>query len=406
MQVQQEQQELQQKLWTKSFVLITVCNLLLFLNLQMVLPSLSPYMKETFQADDFTVSLATSLFALAAIVTRFVTAGALQKGNRTTILFTGLIIAVVSTVGYYFSHSVLSLLVMRICFGIGFGMVSTLFPTMVSDIIPVKRMGEGIGYFGLSTSLSMSVGPIIGLSLLGQYGFGTLTILAAAFIALIFPLLIVTRAGMKQDSGQRQVIGSKPAGGKTKIMDKKLLLPGLLHLLLAITYGGLLSFLALFGKEMHISQIGYFFLVNAISIFAVRPFSGKMFDKKGPMAVLIPGGILVIAGLLILSFSTSIIPVIISAICYGLGYGMIQPSIQAWMIKEVSPEMRGMANGVFFNSLDLGIAIGAMLLGSIAMGTSYSMMYRISALFMVIFLLVYSVFAVAAAKRMKNQPIA
>lgn len=59
------------------------------------------------------------------------------------------------------------------------------------------------------------------------------------------------------------------------------------------------------------------------------------------------------------------------------------------MIQVVSPAQRGMANGMFLNTLDLGIATGALLLGSIASLTSYTEMYRYSVLFMVLFLLIY-----------------
>ncbi|WP_027415663.1 MFS transporter [Aneurinibacillus terranovensis] len=396
----------QERLWTKSFLLLTICNLFLFLNLQMLLPSFSPYVKEAFHASDFTVSLVTSLFALAAIVTRFLTAEALQKGKRNVLLFIGLSIATLSTAGYYWCGTISSLLLMRIGFGIGFGMVSTILPTMVSDIIPAKRIGEGIGYFGLSTSLSMSMGPMIGLSLLSGYGFGTLSAVATIIIACIFPLAILNRPAQTTNAPQtKNAAKAEGVGSKTKIMDRKLLLPCFLNLLLSVTYGGLLSFLALFGKEMHISHVGNFFLVNAIAIFVIRPFSGKIFDSKGPMAVLIPGALLVVLGLTNLSFSTTTLSLMVSAVFYGLGYGMIQPSIQAWMIKEVSPEMRGMANGMFFNSLDLGVAIGAMLLGSVAMETSYTIMYRTSALFMVLFLLIYSVAATLRVRRIKNQPL-
>lgn len=51
----------QEKLWSKEFILITLCNLLLFLNLQMLLPSFPVYTKGAFNASDFTVSLVTSL---------------------------------------------------------------------------------------------------------------------------------------------------------------------------------------------------------------------------------------------------------------------------------------------------------------------------------------------------------
>ncbi|MNP67088.1 hypothetical protein D3C76_1628760 [compost metagenome] len=60
-----------------------------------------------------------------------------------------------------------------------------------------------------------------------------------------------------------------------------------------------------------------------------------------------------------------------------------------------------MANGMFFNSLDLGVAIGTMILGSIALYTSYGVMYRYSALAPVLLLLIYT--SLLLAKR-NNRP--
>jgi predicted MFS family arabinose efflux permease len=58
------------------------------------------------------------------------------------------------------------------------------------------------------------------------------------------------------------------------------------------------------------------------------------------------------------------------------------------MINKVSKEERGLANGMFFNSLDLGVACGAIFLGVIASWFGYVLMYQISALFMVLFLII------------------
>ncbi|WCK53404.1 MFS transporter [Aneurinibacillus sp. Ricciae_BoGa-3] len=384
-----------QKLWTGNFIVLTICNLLLFLNLQMTLPTFPSYVKETFHANNLTVSLVTSLFAIAAIISRVYAGGALQKGKRNQILLIGLCIAALSTAGYYWCGAVSSLLLLRIGFGIGFGMTSTTFPTMVSNIIPAKRIGEGMGFFGLSTSLAMSIGPMIGLALLGSYGFHTLVIAATLITFIIFPLAHTVR---NLPSPREEHASVQVAGKRRKIIDKKILLPFFLNFMLSVTYGGLLSFLALFGKEVHISNVGNFFLINALAVLLIRPFSGRIFDRKGHIAVLIPGAVLVILGLISLSYSTSMGRLMLSAVFYGLGFGILQPSIQAWMIKEVSPGERGMANGMFINSIDLGVAVGSMLLGVIASAIGYMVMYRISALFMIIFLIVY-IFAVRAQFR-------
>jgi MFS family permease len=387
-----------EKLWTKDFVLLTICNLLLFMNLQMMTPAFPAYVSGRFHANDFTVSLVISLFALSAIVARLFSGEALKRGKRNQILIAGLCLALLSSAGYFWSGTIAMLLVMRILFGAGFGMVSTTFPTMTSNIVPPKRMGEGMGYFGLSTSLAMSIAPVIGLGLLGEYGFGTLVAVATVLILLIFPLIRLVRSSGTQPAKKMAASHHAP---KVQFFDRAILLPCFLNLLLSITYGGLISFIALFGAEANLANPGWFFLCNAIAILLVRPISGKIFDKKGHIAVLIPGALLVLAGLLILSYTTTMNVLMISAAFYGLGYGILQPSIQAWIINLVTPEKRGMANAAFLNSIDLGIALGSMLLGVIATATSYPTMYRMSALLMAFFLFIYFLYLAGQAKRRK-----
>lgn len=371
-----------EKLWSKNFILITLSSLLVFLNLHMMLPSFPSYVKTAFQANDFTVSLVVSLFALSAILARFFAASLLQKGKRNLILYFGLLIMIVTTVGYYFSSTIELFLLVRILYGAGFGMISTVLPTMVTYVIPPKRLGEGIGFYGLSTSLALSFGPLIGLFLLGDYGFGNLIFFSTLILLFIFPMLTVNKhipletPGLKQNEEKKSLI--PPAT----------VLPVILNFLLSLTYGGILSFLALFGKENHIPNVGYFFLANAAATMMIRPIAGRLYDKKGHNAVIIPGSLIVFSGLMLLTFSTNTLMLIISALLYGLGYGMIQPTLQSWLIRSVSKTQRGTANSLFFNSLDLGIALGAMVLGIVAMKTNYASMYRVCAGFMIIFFLI------------------
>lgn len=283
----EEKPETNEKLWTGKFVLLTLCNLLLFLNLQMMTPSFPAYVKEQFGASDFTVSLVISLFAFAAVVARIFTGKVLQPKNSKTILLLGLSIVILATAGYVWAGTIAFLLVMRIVFGVGFGMTSTTFPTLASNIIPPKRMGEGMGYFGLSSSLAMSIAPVIGLWILGQFGFVALSASAVVLVIAIIPMLRIiqpaapvhamreNKEGQANQTGTPQIPSSKqqiskqpfPTGsGTSGASGRGIWLPAFLNLLLSITYGGLISFLALFGKEVHIDNVGWFFLCNAFAM--------------------------------------------------------------------------------------------------------------------------------------------
>lgn len=392
-----------QRLWTKEFITLMVSNLFLFLTLQMMLTTLPAYAKEAFMASPLQVSLITSVFAFSAIASRFVSSKALEKGKLRLLLYVGLLISLAATLGYYWASGIAFLLLMRVLFGIGFGMTSTSFPTMASDVIPIKRLGEGMGYFGLSTTLAMSIGPMIGLTLLQDGGFTPLVIITVIINVLIFPLAYVltsrsAKRNMERSAAVQPRVEEQPKGS----FNKKLILPSALNFLMSITYGGLLSFMALFGAEAHLRNPQYFFLFNAIAIILVRPFSGRIYDRYGHKALVIPAAILMVAGLLLLTFATSTGTMLLSALCYGLGFGAMQPSIQTWMIQEVHPLQRGMANGMFFNSLDFGVAIGSIALGSIAKSTSYAIMYRYSAIALVILILIYVIMQVTGQSRIKG----
>ncbi len=398
------------KLWTKSFITLSLCSFLLFLNLQLLLSSFPAYVKDKFAAGDVTVSLVTSVFALSAIGSRFFTAYLIKKIPRNAVLYSGLIIAITTTTVYVLANSIGSLLLLRVGYGIGFGMASTIIPTLVSQIIPPKRLGEGIGYFSLSTSLALSAGPIIGLNIMQHYNFEVLSIVGAVAAAVIFPLVWITRAIPKEAKrnftmdtrgtlGENNTLAvatstnsaDKPSKNSQKF-NYKLLFPAALNAILAITYSGLLSFIVLYGQSVQLEQVGLFFLFNVITVIIIRPISGKIFDRKGHGAVLVPAAICVIASLTVLSFATTTSMLIVSALLYGLGFGAIQPTVQAWMLRMSSREQHGMANSMFYNSTDFGVAAGALLLGAIASVSSYAQMYRYAAGFMIIFLLLYALF--------------
>ena len=52
-----------------------------------------------------------------------------------------------------------------------YGITSTATSTIIAAIIPTSRRGEGINYYGLSTSLAAAVGPFLGILMLHSLGY-------------------------------------------------------------------------------------------------------------------------------------------------------------------------------------------------------------------------------------------
>jgi MFS family permease len=372
-------------LWTKAFLITSLSNLLLFFSFQMLIPTIPTHVSQL-GGNDVQVGLVIGIFTISSLLTRPFAGRALDLFGRKHVLLVGLAICALTIAGYSYMAAVTLILAARFVHGIGWGMSTTSLGTVIADIIPSERRGEGMGYYGLSNTFAMALAPLTGLWLMHSYGFPRVLLISTLLALLsLFSSLFITYT--KPLPVEKSAIRPKLMD---RLWERTALLPSVLLLFTAICYGGIVTFITLFGHEAGISNVGWFFLCNASMVLIVRPITGMLFDRKGPEWVLLPGALFTLAGLLLLSYAHSEASLAAAAICYGIGFGSLQPALQAWTIARAAPNRRGAANGTFFSANDLGIGIGAMVLGAIAnISGSYALMYRYSTVLILVFMLIY-----------------
>ncbi|MNQ77851.1 Bacillibactin exporter [compost metagenome] len=364
----------------------------------MLIPTIPTHLSQL-GGDNVQVGLVIGIFTISSLLTRPFAGRALDSLGRKHVLIVGLAICAFTIAGYSYIAAVTLILAARFVHGIGWGLSTTSLGTVIADIIPSERRGEGMGYYGLSNTFAMAVGPLTGLWIMQTFGFNYVLLISTilAILSLLSSVFI---------SYPKPILSTKPAHKlrfSDRLWERSALLPSILLLLTAICYGGIVTFITLFGVEAGIANVGLFFLCNASMVLLVRPVTGILFDRKGPAWVLLPGAFFTMAGLWLLSYAHSNLSLAIAALCYGIGFGSIQPALQAWTIARSSPERRGAANGTFFSANDLGIGLGAMALGAIANWYgSYAIMYRYSTTLIIVFLLIYgwSFWALTSDKRL------
>ncbi len=378
----------QERLWTKNYISLGIANFLMFVSLQMLLPTLPVYV-EDMGADHIIVGLTISFFAASALIARPFAGMALDRIGRKKVLFFGLIWLILASLGYFWITSIFLLLILRVVHGLSWGVTTTSFGTVVSEIVPPAKRGEGLGYFSLSITVSLATAPYFGLWVMNQWGYTWLFALSSA--AAVLSLMIVQNA---KSSFQVKKIDSKYARNSKRldIFEKKALLPALLAFLFAATYSSVEVFISLFADEQHIKNIGSFFLVLATMMFVVRPITGKVFDRIGVAWVIFPGIWVTIIGVLLLSYSTTLTMVLIAGGICGAGLSAVMPALQAWMVDRVPTERLGAANGTYFSGIDLGFSIGSSVNAAIAGLTSFAGMYRIIVIYLVIFFVIFLIY--------------
>ena len=229
-----------------------------------------------------------------------------------------------------------------------------------------------MGYYGLSGNLALAIGPSLGLALVGIVSFTQLFIICAA-LGLAALLLSSTIRYKAVDSQTSQL-------KKWDFYEKTAIPPSMLLFFLTVTFGGIASFLPIYSAQKGIEGIHWYFLLYALALMISRTFAGRLYDQRGHQAVFIPGALLIIISMLLLAWLPNSLMMFIAAILYGLGFGTVQPALQAWSVKEAPSNRRGMANATFFSFFDLGVGIGAILFGQIAYMFGYSMIYIVSAI--------------------------
>lgn len=375
--------ETSKNLWTKDYIFMLLSNLFIYLAFYMLTPTLPAYAKLS-GGSNLESSLVVSTFSITSLLVRLFAGSIMDKFSIKPLLAIGAVILALTTLSYNWL-SIDAIIFMRILQGIGWGLASIGAAALFSNIIPENKRGEGMGYYSLSMIISMALSPVISIIIMNAYGFKNIVFISIFLVALgILSLRMVKVERLQTTSNSIKKINLKDA------FEKKAALPSLLCFLLTVTLCGIMSYIMIYGKELKLTNIWIYFMGFVAMVLVTRPVIGKIFDKKGHVVLIMPGAVSLIIGLVILSYGHSIGVILVSSLFYGLGYGAVQPSLQAWAVNRSPSNRKGAANGTFLSSMDLAYTLGSIFLSFIAEKQSYGFMYRFSAIFIVLLLVIYS----------------
>ncbi|WP_433938678.1 MFS transporter [Paenibacillus lautus] len=369
-----------ERLWTKPFIQMTAGMLFLFTGFYLLLPTLPLYIKHL-GGSETQVGLAAGAFTLTAVVFRPMVGGLVDRYGRRAFYVWGLIFFVLSMYLYDWVGSILLLLALRILHGASWAFSTTSIGTVITDLIPISRRGEGMGWYGMAMTVAMAIGPMLGTYIVSGYSFRTLFLVATGLSLIAFILAYMTRAPYQ----------AKPSAGRIQLVEKSVLPVTAAIFFLAVAYGGITTFLPLFAESIRVNP-GTFFLVYAVALTLIRPFAGKLSDRFGEAAVIIPSLVVTAGALIVLSQSSGLPGLITAAILYGIGFGSAQPALQAATLRIAPENRRGAANASFMTAFDLGIGLGAIVLGLVSERIGYAYLFTVTAVSVVVSLVIFAVF--------------
>ncbi|WP_435874175.1 MFS transporter [Rossellomorea vietnamensis] len=373
---------MKETLWTKSFIMLMVGNLFVFMSFQMLIPTLPPYIK-SLGASGLEIGLVTTLFSVGAVLSRPFIGYMLEYKTRKPLVLIGALLLLLITVIYPLSQIVVIFLMFRFVHGLAWGWSTTVNGTAAVDVVPNSRLGEGMGYYGLSITIGMIVAPSLGIYLFQVTSFSNLIYISTALgiIALILLSTVHYHTPQAVKEAKKEDLKFSYVGS---LIEKSSIYPAIITMIATFGYGSIVTFIVIFGEERGIDQIFLFYLFNAIMASLSRPIAGKWFDEKGPIGLILFCTGVTFIGMWVLSFAHSNLPIIIAGVLFGVGFGSLIPTLQSWVLSKTPANRRGVANGMFFSSIDLGIGLSGLVFGILAQFVGTGTLFQISSAFLLI----------------------
>ena len=348
-----------EKLWNSSYILVLVVSTFSSFSFYMVATIMSKYLVSLGATITF-AGFVVGLFSITSLVCRPFCGLMADRLNNIWLLIVSNILQSIGLFGFAMSDNMPLMILFRVLNAVGFSINGTVQIALAIHFIPQLRMGEGIGYMGISQLIGSACAPALGLEIAERLGMAT-TFVASATLPVVASVLLLFMLRLHLETKKT---ASKKIAFRD-IFEIKALPFTIPYSTFSFTNGVINGYLVMFADERGIAGVSVYFTMYAVAVFLVRPFAGKITDRHGLKYMVFPGMILCALSLVLLGFSQSLWMILLTGILRALGQGAAQPSLQSSCIKHVGLERSGVATSTYFLGGDVGQGIGPMVGGFI-----------------------------------------
>lgn len=308
--------------------------------------------------------LVNGVLMLFTVLTQLVIPTALRRFGWAPVLTAGTLLLGLPSVAFAISNALLPVLALSAVRGLGFGVVTVTGSALVAELVPPARRGEAIGLYGLAIAVPQVLFISAGPWLVENLGFGLIFVIGMLPALGVVPALILgRRAGIVPSSPGRPPY-------------RRLLQPMVLLLAVTLAGGALITFMAPMSDSATLSTLALLCMMLATAL--TRWQAGRWSDRFGPHRFLGPLVLLTVVGMAILAWGvrdpldTDAPSLLLGATLVGISYGALQNLTLVVAFQSVSRSHYGSASAIWNVGYDGGTGLGAVMIGMIAAGSSFS----------------------------------
>ena len=304
--------------------------------------------------------------SLSALICRPIAGNLSDRTSKRKLAVIGALIFLASNLGYYFVPNTAWLLAARILNGVGFACISVCLSTWLSMLLPIPRMGAGMGLYGTMNALAQAVGPDLGIRASKAIGYRNTFLIAVGLTCCIVICVLLIKDGGKPPRARlgRQQGGERHHIRLDSLFEPRVIPIALIFMLFAIPYFANQSFIVDYANARHAHVIvSLFFPCYAITLLISRIVLRNWFDTKSFLFFMVTGTICQIVMLASLTVMRNNWFVMLAGLATVGAYGMMSSVTQARAVLIAGKARSGMANTTYYAGIDLGMFLGPLIGG-------------------------------------------
>lgn len=352
----------------QQFQIIAVVQLLNVFSTTLLSPVLPVYFKMQGMTES-QIGLIMGVLSLGALVVRPWTGMSVDiKGSRAITLL-GQVLTSVGLAVYFYASGFWQYLLIRFYQGIAMAFYGTGSITFASCVESSENTSAAIAYFSLCTMIGMGIATSIGPMIFASYGFFNLVFLGLASASIAISLMWIRSKEVLHCGEDKR----SPFGEVWKA--KEVLAPAVCLFGSNFALGTTFTFVPLLALSQSIAAYSVFFIAFSGAVVCARAMVHQINKRWNPERTAVYASVINAMSTGLLAVYPSMLTFILSGALVGFGFGIIYPTLAAYVVDRVSPANKGSALSVIAAAGDVGNALGASVLGVVAETMGYSMLF-------------------------------
>ncbi|MCK5675221.1 MAG: MFS transporter [Spirochaetales bacterium] len=363
------------ELTNRSLLTVYLASFFIFMQLLISLTLYPLYIRYR-GGSDFMIGLQSSIFTLFSVAFRLYFGPMADTLGRKSPLLIGAFVFGTAPILVWLSPDFFWMSLARIYQAIGMATFLSAASSTVADMVSSEIRGAAIGVYRSVASLSVLIGPSIGLWLITSYGYSYFFIFVSGISLTAMFLLSIVSLPEKGKNEDRPNVKVRDLVSLFRDINLRACYTGIT--LTSIASGIILSFTAVYFLTLeNIIPTSLFFSIYALSGMISSTFSGQLSDKIGRMKVVVPAMVLFSLGIILLGLPQLLgrWTLIFSAILFGMGYPSCISVLTSWVVDSAPDGLRASALSFQESSIDIGNTIGILFFGILASGFYYGPLF-------------------------------